>query len=309
MSRISSVLGSAALLLGCAFASAQSSEVASNKIVDAVVTPAVATTYTFTEVNFSGDTFTQLLGINKNGTIAGYHGSGADAQHPNKGFTLTLPNTFTAMNYPSSAQTQVIGINDTNGTAGFYVDTKGVTHGFYQVSGTYRSQDFPSTTFNQFLGWNNNQQAAGYSQDSAGNFHPYVWNKSTPYESILIPGAVSAQATNINNVGSISGFYIDSTGTNHGFLFYNGLFTRLTYPGATFTQALGVNDTNEVVGTYTDTSNLTHGFTWKAGVFQSIDDPNGIGSTVVNGVNNAGTLVGFWGNLGAGISHGFVAVP
>jgi len=184
-----------------------------------------------------------------------------------------------------------------------------VTHGFYQVGGMYRTQDFPGTTFNQLLGWNNNQQAAGYSQDAAGNFHPYVWNKSTPYLSMLIPGAVSAQATNMNNVGSISGFYIDSTGTNHGFLFYNGNFTRFTYPGSTFTQCLGVNDSNEVVGTYTDTSNLTHGFVWKANVWQTIDDPKGIGSTVVNGINNAGTLVGFWGNVGAGISHGFVAVP
>jgi hypothetical protein len=308
MSRISSLLGSAVLVLGCAFASAQSTEVASNKVVDAVVTPAAATTYTFTEVNYPGDTFTQLLGINKNGVIAGYHGSGMDPQHPNKGFTFS-GGAFTAMNYPSSAQTQVIGINDTNGTAGFYVDTKNVTHGFYQVGGQFRAQDFPGTTFNQLLGWNNNQQAAGYSQDAAGNFHPYVWNKSTPYLSILIPGAISAQATNMNNLGAITGFYIDSTNTNRGFLFFNGGLTRFVYPGATFTQCLGVNDSNEVVGTYTDTSNLTHGFTWKAGVFQSIDDPNGIGSTVVNGVNNAGTLVGFWGNVGAGISHGFVAVP
>ena len=307
MNRISTVLGSVVLVLGCTVASAQGGEVTDK--VDVVVRPAAAVTYTFTEVNFSGDTFTQLLGINKNGVIAGYHGSGLDAQHPNQGFTLTLPNTFTAENYPGSVQTQVLGINDTNGTAGFFVDSKGVTHGFYFISGAYRPVDFPGTTFNQTLSLNNNAQGAGYWQDAAGNFHPYYWNKSTPIFSILIPGAVSAQATNINNVGSVSGFFIDSTGTNRGFLFTNGQFVRLTYPGSTFTQALGVNDSNEVVGTYTDTSNLTHGFTWKAGVWQSIDDPNGIGSTVVNGINNAGTLVGFWGNTAAGISHGFVAVP
>jgi len=307
MYRISNVLGSALLVLGCAVASAQSPEVAEK--VDVVVSPAAAITYTFTEVNFAGDTFTQLLGINKNGVIAGYHGSGADAQHPNQGFTLTLPNTFTAENYPGAVQTQVIGINDSNGTAGFFVDSKAVTHGFYQVGTAFRPIDFPGTTFNQTLSWNNNQQGAGYSQDKAGNFHPYYWNKSTPFVSIVIPGAVSAQATNINNNGAVSGFYIDGTGTNRGFLFYSGQFRRLVYPGATFTQALGVNDSNEVVGVYTDSSNLTHGFTWTNGVWQSIDDPNGIGSTVVNGINNAGTLVGFWGNTAAGISHGFVAVP
>ena len=306
MTRISSILGSAALILSCTFASAQNSEIATST---GAPTPEVATSYTFTEVNYAGDVFTQLLGINNKGEIAGYHGSGMDAQHPNKGFTLTLPNTFVAENYPSSAQTQVIGINDAGSTSGFYVDSKNVTHGFYYVAGAFRPIDYPGTTFNQTLSWNNNNEGAGYSQDTLGNFHPYFWSKSTPFWSLLIPGAVSAQATNINNVGSVSGFYIDSASVNHGFLFYNGNFTRLTYPGSTFTQALGVNDSNEVVGTYTDTSNMTHGFTWKAGVWQSIDDPNGIGSTVVNGINNAGTLVGFWGNVGAGISHGFVAVP
>ena len=68
------------------------------------------TVYSFQTAFVPGDTFTQLLGINKFGTIAGYHGSGATG-HPNKGFLLTLPNKFMAYNFPGSAQTQVIGIN------------------------------------------------------------------------------------------------------------------------------------------------------------------------------------------------------
>ena len=54
--------------------------------------------YTFQTVNAPGAGFTQLLGINKFGTIAGYRGSGLPG-HPNKGFTLVLPNTFTAENF------------------------------------------------------------------------------------------------------------------------------------------------------------------------------------------------------------------
>lgn len=41
--------------------------------------------------------------------------------------------------------------------------------------------------------------------------------------------------------------------------------------------------------------------------WQSIDDPNGIGTTVVNGVNDAGYLVGFYGT--APLNSGFVAIP
>src|SRR5215469_6482579 len=74
--------------------------------------------YTFQTVNFPGDTFTQLLGINNFGDIAGYQGSGLTG-HPNQGFTLDLPSTFTTENFPHAVQTQVIGINNLFTTAGF----------------------------------------------------------------------------------------------------------------------------------------------------------------------------------------------
>src|SRR5215472_14517337 len=48
--------------------------------------------YTFTTLNDQADpTFNQLLGINGHHVIAGYFGSGADAQHPNKGYILRPP--------------------------------------------------------------------------------------------------------------------------------------------------------------------------------------------------------------------------
>jgi len=87
-------------------------------------------TYNFQSISNPNDvTFTQLLGINNAGAIAGYFGSGATG-HPNQGFTLILPNSFTSENFPSSVQTQVVGINNAGDTAGFYIDTAGVTHGF-----------------------------------------------------------------------------------------------------------------------------------------------------------------------------------
>ena len=52
----------------------------------------------FRTVNFPGDTFTQLLGINDSGTIAGYHGAAV-----NKGFVFTFPNDFDLENFPNSA--------------------------------------------------------------------------------------------------------------------------------------------------------------------------------------------------------------
>jgi len=80
-----------------------------------------------------------------------------------------------------------------------------------------------------------------------------------------------AQATAINDNGSISGFYIDGAGKNHGFLISKGEFKILDFPEATLTQAFGLNNRDEVVGQYVDASGLTHGFTFNDGEVTSVD--------------------------------------
>lgn len=267
-------------------------------------------TYTFQTVIYPGDTFTQLLGVNNNKTIAGYHGNG-NTGHPNKGFTLTLPSTFTAENFPASAQTQVIGINNADVTDGFYIDTHGVNHGFTKFQNNYTRVDFPGTTFNQLLGLNSEHQASGFYNDSSGNSHGYVYAENGGVFAVFtIPGATSAQATGINNTGEVCGFYVES-GITHGFLLNFGTLVTLNYPSATSTMAFGLNNVGQVVGTYTDSGGLVHGFVYKAGTYQSVDDPSGIGATIINGINDNGVLVGFFGACATGGStcDGFVATP
>jgi hypothetical protein len=76
--------------------------------------------------------------------------------------------------------------------------------------------------------------------------------------------------------------------------------------------ALGVNNFEEVVGTYmvgSGSSAQMHGFTWQPGRgFTSIDDPHGVGTTTINGVNDFGQLVGFYVDA-AGNTDGFLATP
>jgi uncharacterized membrane protein len=117
-------------------------------------------------------------------------------------------------------------------------------------------------------------------------------------------GPSSAQATGIDN-GSISGFYIDGAGKNHGFLISKGEFKTLDFPESTLTQAFGLNNHDEVVGQYVDASGLTHGFIFDDGEFTSVDDPEGIGTTTINGVNDRGQIVGFF-VAGGGNTDGFV---
>jgi hypothetical protein len=153
-----------------------------------------AQSYTFQTVDYPGDTFTQLLGVNNSMLIAGYHNF-----NQNSGFLLRLPSSFLIENFPGSMMTQVIGINNTGYTDGFYVDNNNVTHGFYKTGGTaadsYHTVDYPGTAFNQLLGQNDKGQASGYYSMSANNSTPdtpYVYNElgGGVFQTIFIPAAV-----------------------------------------------------------------------------------------------------------------------
>jgi hypothetical protein len=71
--------------------------------------------------------------------------------------------------------------------------------------------------------------------------------------------------------------------------------------------ALGVNNSDEVVGTYAGTGTIVHGFIWSGGTLRTLDDPHGVGTTTINGLNDKGDIVGFY-SVGA-IVHGFLGVP
>jgi hypothetical protein len=268
------------------------------------------TAYSFETIDYPKDNFTQLLGINNSGDIAGYHNF-----RSNKGFTYNLTSKkFTTENYPKSQMTQVIGINNEPfKTSGFYVTGAG-TFGFTDYKGTFTSVSYPGTPFNQLLSQNDYGQAAGYYSLSSSGVPdvPYVYDEfGGVFEVFYIPGSINAQATGINNSSDVCGFFVDSSNNMHGWLKIQGHFTQLDDPdGVGATAALGLNNKGQVVGSYTDSSNMGHGFVYTISTksWQTIDDPSGVGSTVVNGINDSGVLVGFYGNQNPD-SYGFVATP
>ena len=262
-------------------------------------------------------TFNQLLGINDSDTIAGYFGSGMSG-HPNKGYTLHV--SFHNENYPGSAQTQVTGLNNTNVTVGFWVDANSDNFGFYSIGGQrFRTADYPTsnpakTPTDQLLGVNDSDVAVGFYTDSKGVNHGYSYNISTHrYSPIVVAGDSNVTASAISDLGDVAGFATNSAGKEEGFLrFPNGNVVHLNVPGATTTQALGVNSGDEVAGDYTvgtGSSAKTYGFVWSPDFgFETVSDPVGIGSTTINGINDRGTLVGFYTDAN-GNTNGLVAKP
>jgi probable HAF family extracellular repeat protein len=65
-------------------------------------------------------------------------------------------------------------------------------------------------------------------------------------------------ASGINDLGQIVGYYSDSSGATHGFLYSSGIYTTLNEPfGTSGTFAYGINDAGQVLGQYIDgTDNL-----------------------------------------------------
>jgi hypothetical protein len=280
----------------------------------AIPARAVTIPYAFQNVVNTNDvTFNQELGINSAGIIAGYFGSGA-AGHPNQGYTVGPPYTsFTSENFPGSAQTQVTAINNAGVTVGFWSNTNmGVgmdsNFGFTDVGGSFTNVNnlqTPMTTpsFNQLLGVNNSNIAVGFYTDVNGVNHGYTYNISTMAFSLNIndpnanPNMGGTTATAINNQGKIAGFYTDlATGNTFGFIDNNGTFTTIDPANSTDVMLLGLNDNGYAVGTYVDAMGVMHGLLYDLNdnTFENIDDPFGIGTTTINGINDLNQLVGFY---------------
>jgi hypothetical protein len=291
----------------------------------AAATTASRVSYTFSTLDDSNDlTFNQLLGINKNGVIAGYFGSGAKG-HKNKGYLLRLPygqGSYVTENFPKSAQTQVTGLNDNGVTVGFFSHTNkalpanNANFGFYRMGGHYHAVNFPASDVSappvdQLLGVNDSDVAVGFYLDSSRNSHSFLYNIRThAFTSLAVSAAaVSVTATGINRQGDICGFFNRRTGPVESFLLtHTGHLYILNPKGVTMTQAFGVNNHDEVVGA-TTSGPSTYGFTWTAlHGFTTVNDPRGVGSTVINGINAAGELVGFYTSANGHV-NGMLAIP
>ena len=271
----------------------------------------------FTTLNDAADpTFNQLLGINNDGKIAGYFGSGAQG-HANKGYTLSgdyHQNHYHNENFPGSVQTQVTGINNKDLTVGFWADSNNANmvnnnFGFVEHDGIFTNVVDPlgvkaaagGLTVEQLLGVNDQDKAVGFWTDGNGNNHGFTYDVgSKSFSEVNIAGFTSTTTTAINNEGHLAGF-ASNGGSDTSFIKEGSKLEWLTGPkGAVSTMALGINNNDQVVGSYTDAAGQMHGFLFdeQSKTYATIDDPNGVkgptGMTVLNGINDKGQVVGFY---------------
>lgn len=137
--------------------------------------------------------------------------------------------------------------------------------------------------------------------------HGFEYSAGT-YTSIDIKNAKSTVAAGINNLGDISGTYVDQSAQQHGFLRHkNGSVTVINYKGAgTGTTVGGINDNDQLAGYFTPVaSEQSTGFEWNNGTFIPIIHP-GTDVTQPYAINNNQVAVGAWLSS---TTEGFMETP
>lgn len=260
---------------------------------------------------------TDTYGINNARAIVGDYVDSSGIQHA---VILGGINAFISadragcVNSPSSTSIAFYGINSSNVAVGWCTNTSGVQVGFTYSRGHFTDVTIPGAILTNAIGINDAGTIVGTYVTSTGIQHGFVLVGST-LTNLDPPGVTStATAWGINNSGVISAFGINSSGTYVSFTTpdMGQTWTPLHAPGegSTGTAMHQINNNGDVVGTYFDTSGNRHGVLYHGGMYTSFDDPNGVGSTRANGVNDMLVMVGRYGNgLFGGVGYQVFTTP
>lgn len=81
------------------------------------------------------------------------------------------------------------------------------------------------------------------------------------FTQIDFPLATSTTALGINDTGEIAGFYRDTTGRSHGFIYAGGAFSTVDVAGARATFLTRIKNGGAVTGICYDSLHEVHGIT------------------------------------------------
>jgi hypothetical protein len=258
--------------------------------VNAGGTRATTTTFDAPGAGTSAGEGTFPSGINPSGAITGFTRDTNSARH---GFLRAADGTFTIFDDPAAGTcstscgtpapgqgTRAYAINPFGLITGFYSDNTGRCHGYVRAAdGTFTQIDAPD---------------AGTGPFPQGTFP----SEFTPM--------------GINPAGAITGFYVDASSVQHGFVrAANGVITEFDPPGSILTNPNAIDTIGQITGFYFDASFVGHAFLRATnGTFTQIDAPgadttgDGNGTFGV-GLTPSGEVEGVYVDIN-GVLHGFV---
>jgi hypothetical protein len=297
------------------------------------------------------------FGINPLGVVVGFYYSSGNVRH---GFVTKPPyTTFTEIDVPGAGTandqgTQVFAINPAGAITGVYTDSSYVTHGFesnppYTTTTTFNapgagSQDLtcPIYNSNYYIFQGTAGQSIDLSGTIAGSYvdstcvlHGFVtkppyttftdFNASGAGDSFVpnvgyLEGTVPSYFSGINQLGVISGTYVDATGDAHAFVrATNGTITPINVSTAVAGSGLGtfgasINLAGSVAGYYAiNAEGAFGGFVrtpnGSISMFSVTGGGTGAGQgTQVENINLEGTITGYYADSNS-IYYGFVRGP
>ena len=228
-------------------------------------------------------------GISPSGAITGFTRDANSARH---GFLRASDRTFTIFDDPAAGTctvscgtigpgqgTRAYAINPSGQIVGFYSDNSARCHGYVRAAnGTFTQIDAPD---------------AGTGPFPQGTFP----SEFTP--------------AGINPAGAITGFYVDASSVQHGFVRTpGGIITEFDPTGSIFTNPNAIDELGEITGFYVDASGVGHGFLRAPnGTITSFDAP-GAGTAAGEGTFGVSLIAG--GEIEGvyvdanGVLHGFL---
>jgi hypothetical protein len=246
---------------------------------------------------------TLTVAINNRGETAGTSvgaAPGNDGQLPPgsvNGFVRNRRGASTKFNGPRGGDVAVFGLNNRGQTTGTYVDAgavpgpdglypPGAVHGFMRArNGRIATFDVPFPYLLGILDINDRGQTVGFYDTPSGPGGGFLRERDGEITPIDLPGAGPFTFPfAVNNHGQVVGYYADEDTTLnpdgsippykvHGFLLYQGRFSRFDVPDSLATFPYGINNRGQIVGGYFDAAGKQHGFLRERGHYRTLDAP------------------------------------
>ncbi len=269
--------------------------------------------------------------INDTATVTGYQTTASfssDAYSASVGNIADVNSLTTQFgSFPQNSYGYAI---NNSGTIVGSDDASGVTRAFVLSAGSQTITEIgtlPGMQYSEALGINDSGVVVGDASGTSGNsfsMHAFVYSNGTMTDlngaiAAAGAGAVESKATGINSNGDVTGYWQDSAGVQHAFIYNLNSASLITLPGLVTAgpspNSVGnaVNASGEVVGSADAVSGsfgaTQHAFAYKNGV---TTDLGALGSfsnfSAALAVNSGGVVVGTssdnLGNLNAFVANG-----
>ena len=271
--------------------------------IASLVAPMAAQPLSITEFSRPGAFLTLLFDVNNQGSLVGFSKTGPTDFFNGFVFDGT---SFATLLPPGALGSAATGLSDGGTVVGSYFDSTvidelgnvqpGPEHGFIFEGGSYSTLDVPGalSTHPRGISPDGRYISGFYLTDFAvpGFVHDRV---NGTFTVVSLPDSLQTIAQGINSSGMLVGddFILGPPTSRPGFFYDIATNTRtdVEVAGARRTALRGIDDAGNVAGFFDLGDRVFHGFVGSVTSYEQIDYPGATG-TFVEGMNNAGVLVG-----------------